>query len=278
MRLGGGIERAYKNPDEWIKLIHQLGYTAVLSPIDHTATKEEKSDYLRCIHENNLILGEVGAWRNPISTNDNERAKALEYCKNQLSLADEMQANCCVNIVGSRGEVWDGAYEDNYKEDTYSVIVDSIRDIIDSVKPAHTFYTIEPMPWMVPDSPDQYLQLLKDVDRKSFGAHLDFANMINCPRRYLNSKQFINECFEKLGSFIKSIHAKDVLMESKFPCVIEEVMPGNGSIDFRNVIRQCDNLGKNTTVFIEHLKSFEEYKVSSEFIRKMAEMEKIEII
>ena len=77
---------------------------------------------------------------------------------------------------------------------------------------------------------------------------------------------------------MSKMFSKDVLMESKFPCVIEEVMPGSGSIDFRNIIRQCENLGKNTTVFIEHLQSFEEYKVSAEFIRRTAEMEKIEII
>ncbi len=64
------------------------------------------------------------------------------------------------------GEQWDWIYRDNYEADVYALIVDSVREIIDAVNPKRTFYTIEPMPWMVPDSPDQYLQLLKDVDRK----------------------------------------------------------------------------------------------------------------
>lgn len=277
MRLGGGIEKAYHNPEEWIALVRELGYTAVLAPVDYTASRQEKEAYLKCIEENDLILGEVGAWKNPIAIGEKERKEGLEYCKNQLSLAEEMQANCCVNIVGSRGETWDGAYEDNYSEAAYSLIVDSIRDIIDSVKPKHTFYTIEPMPWMVPDSPDQYLKLLKDVDRKAFGVHLDYANMINSPRKYMNSTGFINECFEKLGPLIKSIHAKDVWMRPQLPCMIEEVLPGKGSIDYKKVLHHCERLGRNTTVFIEHLKSYEEYKVSAEYVRSVAKAENIRI-
>ncbi len=277
MRFGGGIEKEYSNPEEWLDLVYQLGYSAVLAPIDYTATKEEKLDYLRCIEENNLIIGEVGVWKNSISTNEKERKEALDYCKNQLSLADELHANCCVNIAGSRGEIWDGAYQDNYKEDTYSIIIDSIRDIIDSVNPLYTYYTIEPMPWMVPDSPDQYLKLLKDVDRKSFGVHLDYTNMINCPEKYLFSTPFINQCFEKLGPYIKSIHAKDVSMKPGLPCIIEETLPGKGTIDYHNVLKQCEKLGSNTTVFIEHLKTFEEYKKSADYIRAIADMENIKM-
>lgn len=267
MRLGGGIERSYDNPEEWIALVKKLGYTAVLSPIDYRATGQERKDYMKYIKDNQLILGEVGAWKNPISCNEKERKSALEYCKKQLELADEMHANCCVNIVGSRGAVWDGAYEDNYHEDTYMMIIDSIRDIIDSVKPVHTYYTVEPMPWMVPDSPEQYLKLIKDVDRKAFAVHLDYANMINNPMRYLHSTKFIKECFSLLGPFIKSVHAKDLIMKNQLPCVIEEVMPGKGSIDFSKVVRQCQVLGNNMTVFVEHLSTFDEYQQAADYVR-----------
>ena len=50
--------------------------------------------------------------------------------------------------------------------------------------------------------------------------------MINSPIRFLKSDEFIEECFTKLGPYTKSIHAKDVIMEKAFPCVIKEVMPG----------------------------------------------------
>ena len=135
MRIGGGIEKPYSNPDEWYKLVSELGYRAVLAPVDYRAGSEERKAYIKCAREHDLVIGEVGVWKNVISPDDNERKVAMEYCKKQLELADELGANCCVNVTGGQGEIWDGFYKENYTKDTYALIVDSIREIIDSVKP-----------------------------------------------------------------------------------------------------------------------------------------------
>lgn len=272
MRIGGGIERSYNNPQEWYELVKELGYRAVLSPIDYLASKEEKEAYFQCIKEHDLVIGEVGAWKNVLASNEKERKEALDYCKNQLALADELGANCCVNITGSRGEIWDGFDPRNYSKDTYDLVVDSIRDIIDSVKPTRTFYTVESMPWMIPDSPDMYLELIRDVDRKEFGVHLDFVNMINCPKRYVFCDDFIEECFTKLGKYIKSIHCKDVWMENAYTTLIHETMPGKGVINYQRVAKLCEALGPDTTVFVEHLPDFDSYKVAVEYVRRQAEL------
>lgn len=278
MRIGGGIERPYSNPDEWYQLVRELGYTAVLAPIDYNASFDEKQAYLKCAAQHNLVIGEVGVWKNIISINDDERKAAMEYCKNQLELADELSANCCVNIAGSRGEIWDGFYKENYAKDTYALIIDSIREVIDAVKPKRTFYTLEPMPWMTPDSPDEYLELIRDVDRKAFGVHLDFVNMINCPKRYLFCDEFIEECFTKLGTHIKSIHGKDVYMENAFTTVIRETMPGKGVINYQKVAMLCESLGADTPLFIEHLPDFESYKVAATYVREQARLANVKTI
>jgi sugar phosphate isomerase/epimerase len=269
MRIGGGLEKYYSTPEEWLTLIKILNYRAVIAPIDHTASPELKQAYRKIIAENDLVLGEVGAWVNPIATDERERYKNITYCQNQLAFAEEMKARCCVDIVGCRGENWDGAYLDNYSEDTYELIVDSIRAIIDAVKPKNTFYTVEPMPWMIPDSPESYLKLIKDVDRKAFGVHLDYTNMINSPTRYLKSSAFITHCFSLLGPYIKSVHAKDVKMENHLPCVIKEVMPGEGIIDFKLVMRLCRQINPDMTIYAEHLDSYEKYAMATSYLMKM---------
>jgi len=278
MRIGGGIEKPYSNPEEWIALVKDLNYSAVLAPVNSNATKEEKRDYLSYLKKYNLVLGEVGVWNNPLSINEEERRTSLNYCKKQLFLAEEMGANCCVNIAGARGEKWAGFYQDNYTEEVYALIVDTIREIIDSVNPKNTFYTIEPMPWMVPDSPDAYLKLMKDVDRKAFAVHLDFTNMINDPKKYVYSSKFITECFEKLGPYIKSIHIKDINMREVYPCSIEECMPGKGTLDYGNILRLIEGLGRNTTAFVEHLQTYEEYREAVRYVRSAAKKEKITIL
>ena len=114
MRLGGGIEREYKNPDEWLKLVRELGYSAVLAPVDSSADPGVVREYVACAKANDLVIGEVGVWRNCLSKDDAERRQAMEYAKAQLALAEEMGACCCVNISGSRGEIWDGFDRENY--------------------------------------------------------------------------------------------------------------------------------------------------------------------
>ena len=77
---------------------------------------------------------------------------------------------------------WDAPHPDNLSEDTFALIVDTVRAIIDAVQPSRTYFTLEPMPWIIPDSPDRYLQLLEAIGRERFGVHLDPTNMINTPR------------------------------------------------------------------------------------------------
>lgn len=277
MRIGGDIKKPYSNPEEWLQRVREMNYSAVYTPIGSEASFEEKKAYVDCARENNIVIGEVGVWKNPISIDEAEAKRNLEYCKERLALADELRANCCVNIAGSRGDIWDGFYKENYDEDVYTLIVDTTREIIDSVNPKHTFYTLEPMPWMLPDSPDSYLQLIKDIDRKAFAVHLDFTNMINSPIRFIKSEEFIEECFNKLGPYTKSIHAKDVIMETTLPCVIREVIPGRGMLNYKKIVRLINKLGDDIPVFAEHLDTQEEYAEASSFIRNTAIGEGIEM-
>lgn len=270
MRLGGGIERDYKNPEEWLSYVKELGYSVVLAPINADADTATRHEYLACAKANDLVIGEVGVWRNCMSKNDAERKQAMEYAKAQLELAEELNAKCCVNIIGSRSEIWDSFDVENYEPDIYTMAVDGIREIIDAVNPKNTFYTIEPMPWMVPDSPEEYLQLIKDVDREAFGVHLDFVNMINCPKRYVKSIDFIAHCFELLGPYIKSIHGKDVLMDRAYTTLIHEVMPGKGTLDYTKILPMVEKLGADTPFFIEHLPDFDTYKQAAGYIRECA--------
>ena len=271
MRLGGGIVLPYQNPEEWISRVRELGYSAVGAPVSADASKEEIDAYRDCAARNDIVIGEVGVWKNTLSLDDAERKAATDYAKVQLDLAERLRANCCVNITGARGPIWDAYYQDNYSDDTYALIVDSVREIIDAVQPRHTFYTLEPMPWMHPDSPEGYLQLVKDIDRPAFAVHLDFANMINGMNRFIHASDFIRQCFDLLGPHIKSIHAKDVaLAPDALPCCLRECAPGKGSLDFRPVLRLAQSLGDETTVFIEHLGTHEEYAEAAAFMRAEA--------
>ena len=79
-----------------------------------------------CARENNIVIGEVGVWKNPISLDEKEAKANLEYCKERLALVEELGACCCVNITGAR-ERYGRVLQENYDEDVYALIVDTIR-------------------------------------------------------------------------------------------------------------------------------------------------------
>jgi sugar phosphate isomerase/epimerase len=269
VRLGGPVFGDFKDPGEWINAVKTEGYSAAYCPVPLGTDSVTVKAFEEAARAANIVISEVGAWSNPISRNEQERKDALKKCKDSLALADLIGAGCCVNITGSRGEKWDGPHPENISDDTFDLIVQVTREIIDEVKPVRTFYTLETMPWAFPDSPDSYLELIKAIDRKQLAVHLDPVNMINSPRRYYNNGAFIKECFEKLGPFIKNCHAKDILLATNLTVHLDEVLLGTGGLDYKVFLTELSKL-KNVPLMLEHLKTREEYTLAATNLRKIA--------
>ena len=272
MRLGGSIMKPYHSPKEWLALVKEYGYSAVSFPVNSDSPHHVRQEYLRCCQDNDLVIGEVGVWRNVLSRNAAEAQAALDYAVRQLELAEEVGANCCVNIAGSLGTLWDGYDPAHGQQAYYNQVVETTRRIIDAVQPTRTAFTLEPMPWMCPESPEDYRRLMQDVDRPAFKVHLDYCNMINSLYRYRSASSFISYCFELLGPHIVSIHAKDVLLrDGALPIVIEEIQPGQGSIDLALVCALAEQLGADIPVFVEHLPDHAAYLAAAKTMREAAE-------
>jgi sugar phosphate isomerase/epimerase len=277
VRLGGPVFGKFDSPEEWTSAHQALGYTAAYCKLQPSASDVEVEAYKNAAKHAGLIIAEVGAWSNPISPNENEQKKALEKNINSLDLADRIGANCCVNISGSRNpDEWAGPHKDNLATDTFDLIVETTRKIIDAVKPRHTFYTLETMPWAYPDSPQSYLALLKAIDRKQFAAHLDPVNLVNSPQRYYKSGELIKECFKLFGAYIKSCHAKDIGLSTKLTTHLDEVQPGTGGLDYNVFLNELARLD-NIPLMLEHLKTPEEYKQAANFIKQKAKENNLSI-
>src|ERR1700677_2790198 len=156
LRLGGPVFGDCSTPESWIAQLREHGYRAAYCPLPIEALEDQVSEYVDAAAKADIVVAEVGAWSNPLSSNPTVRLDALRMCKSALHLADRIGACCCVNISGSRGTQWDGPHPDNFTTETFDMIVETVRDIIDSVEPARTFYTLEPLPWAYPDSIENY--------------------------------------------------------------------------------------------------------------------------
>ncbi len=253
----------HKTPEAWMALVKAGGYAAVSAPIDETSSDEEIAAYREIAEANDIVIAEVGVWKNTCSDDEAVRKANIATAKAKLRLADKLGARCAVNIVGER-TVRGGA--DDLTEDAFERAVTVVREIIDDVQPREACYCLETMPYMLPDSVEMYVRMFRAIDREKFGVHCDPANFHSSPRNYHNSGKIIEHFFRELGPYIRSCHAKDILMDSALLVRFLEVMPGQGGLDYRTYIREINKLDPNMPLIIEHLRSDEDYRKAAAYL------------
>lgn len=278
MRLGRTIGSHFTDPEMWVAKVRSTGSTCADCPIRPGADDATIKAFRDAAQRADVLIAEVGVWNNPLDRDEARARQAIETCISGLRLAEEIGARCAVNIAGSLNPTqWDGPDPGNFSPATFDRIVQTVRQIIDAVKPRRAAYTLEPMPWVFPDSPDSYLDLIRAVDRDRFAVHLDVVNMMSSPRRLFDNAAFIRECFAKLGPRIAVVHAKDAHIATKLTVQIEERRPGMGCIDYGVMLRELSRLPADTPVLVEHLPSDEEYALGMEHLRAVAQREGIEL-
>jgi sugar phosphate isomerase/epimerase len=270
IRLGGPIFLKSDDPHELAREHRRLGYSAAYCP----TAKAEDTARVRAIEEafasENVVIAEVGAWCNMLDPDPDKRRKNLDYVTERMALADAVGARCCVDYAGSfSAKIPWGPDPLNISEQFFDGTVENCRKIIDAVKPRRSVFSIEMMGWNLPDSPDAYLDLIKAVDRKQFAVHMDVCNGINSPRKFYGNAQFIVECFNKLGTWIVSCHAKDLQWVPELNVHFLEVVPGRGSIAYDEYLRQLARLPVEAPLMLEHLKTPEEYAEGREYIQQV---------
>lgn len=272
LRLGGPIFVKSGDPSVLAKAHRDLGYRAAYSPRGLAATdKDMIAGFIAEFAKQDVVIAEVGAWSNMLDPDSEKRRKNLAYVVEQLAVAELLGARNCVNIAGSYDpKIWFGQNPKNLSQDFFDGTVENCRKVIDAIKPQRTFFSIEMMPWSLPSNPDEYLHLVKAVDRKALGVHLDVCNTMYSPERFYNNTTVIHECFTKLGPWIKSCHAKDLKWGPGFQVNIQETVPGTGLIDYATYLRDLSQFAADAPLMLEHLQTAEEYTQGREYIQGVA--------
>jgi len=268
VRLGGPIFLKSDDPGELAREHVRLGYKAAYCP-NVALNDQARIDALsKAFIANGVTIAEVGRWVNLLDPNPQPRKENLQKVTDGLALADAIGALCCVDIAGSFSPTsWFGPHPENLSKRFFDAAVENARKIIDSVRPKHSKFCYEMMGWSLPDSAQSALDLVKAVDRKAFAVHLDPCNLINCPSRFYQSSQLLEECFDRLGPLIVSCHAKDPAWNVEMNVHFQEVRPGRGSLDYRVYLKRLAGLPQQPPLMLEHLSGAQEYDQAREHIR-----------
>lgn len=271
LRLGGPIFLKSDDPAELAAEHRRLGYRAAYAPHVTADETDKIKSIIKDFAARDVVLAEVGAFCNMLDPDAEKRRKNMAHVEERLAVADMLGARTCPNIAGSyNAHFWCGADPRNITDEFIDATVENCRRLIDAVKPTRTTFSIEMMPFNFPSGPDDYLKLIKRVDRKAFAVHLDVCNVMNSPERMYHNGAVIDECFHKLGPWIASCHAKDLSWEDYVQVCLREVIPGRGDIDYQAYLRGLAGLQVEAPLMLEHLKTAEEYDEGRHHIQGVA--------
>lgn len=269
MRIGAQVF-GFHNAEEWAMLHVQYGYGAAYWPLPLSADEAQVEAYSDAAKRHDLVISEIGAWNNMLDRDPVRREKNIQENIQALRLADRVGARCCINITGSYADTWDGPHPGNMTEETFAVIVRTIQRIIDEAAPQHTYYTVEPMPWLYPNSIGTQERLLREVNRSRFAVHADMCNLINSFDKVYHTGEYASAFFEAFGDRIKAVHAKDLTIAKTLTMQIHEALPGEGIFDLDALLRACSRLSPDLPVMTEHLVTPEEYRRAAGYLQERA--------
>lgn len=268
LRLGGPIFLQSDDPVELAKEHRRLGYSAAYVPKVELKDTQRIAVLRKAFAEQNVIIAEVGAWVNMLDADAEKRKKNMAYVTERLALAEEIGALTCIDIAGSYNpKQWDGPDARNLTKEYFDATVENCRKVIDAVKPKTAKFALEMMGWSLPNDADSCLKFIKAMDRPAFAAHVDIANIINSPERFYQNTALINDTFKKLGKWIVSCHAKDVVGKDVH---FAETMPGRGGMDYATYLRNVTALPREVPLMLEHLRTPEEYDEARLYVMKVA--------
>jgi sugar phosphate isomerase/epimerase len=280
IKLGRNSVEYRGDPDAYVRQYVEEGYAALYAPELKPGDPAIKA-LVSAADKAGLVIGEAGAWRNLIAHDEVTRKANLAFAVDALAAADEMGAVACVafhGTVGHPGDPWQlsdnydyGPHPDNLGEAGFQRMVDTARHVIDAVKPRRTKFSLEMVPWLITGTPQEYLRLIKAVDRREFAAHIDAANMITSPQFYFDTPRMLREGFALLAPYVVSAHAKDIVMKGgpgRISFHMDEVPPGEGMLDYRAYLRELDALGRDVPLILEHFDK-PEFDRGRDYIRKV---------
>ena len=282
MRLGlnwVSIERE-DELENALPLIDDLGLGTIGAPGALAEWSEEEcAAFGEMVRGYGLTIGEHGYWESLLTRDERERERQIEIVRDRLRKADAMGVDCVVTLAGSFGGDWAGApHPDNWSEEARGMVVENCRRILDGLDLEHTTYALEPWYNTFFHAPESVRELLDEVDHPDFGVHMDAMNMHSIQDVY-RSSALIERAFDLLAEDVAAVHAKDIRWDPSANILsLEEVIPGDGSMDYDLYVRKLDELPEDVPVFTEHWDSDDAYVETMRRLRRYADENGIELI
>jgi sugar phosphate isomerase/epimerase len=254
---------------------HRLSAIQVSAEALHAMSIDECAAYGQRAAELDILPGETGYWKNitdPRDT-DEQRQARIDLLRDMLRKADAMNCRTVVTLAGSQDRSGHpiGPHRDNFTDVHRTALREFVLSVLDGLELRHTCYSIEPWHHTFFYQPEDIAAFLDSVDHPSLAVHMDQMNMVD-QRSYFDTTALIARSFELLAGRIASVHLKDVrCVPDHLMLRYDEVMIGEGVMDYDTYLHHVAGLGEDIGCFTEHFKTEADYNRSTDLAHAAAE-------
>lgn len=177
-----------------------------------------------------IKIAVLGCYVNIIDADPAKRTQALDEFKTHLRLARDFGASLVGTETGSMG---DGYTEDNFTEEAFGQVVESVKAMVAEAERFGVTVGIEAGVNHPLYSAKLVRRLLDEVQSSNLQIILDVANLLT-PENYLQQEQITAEALELLGNRIAVLHLKDFTVQDGRIVIVPA---GQGLMNFAPLLR-----------------------------------------
>ena len=265
------LDRITKGTASWIR---DLGFSTVGVDLEgavavdkHTAGKVRE-----ILDGDGIAIGQVWSVGTPLVRPDpGESAAHLQIVRDRVPLAAALGCRVLLTEAGGmhHANAW-YPHPENHGEEALDRLAVALKEIAPfaadlgiSVAPEMSLMTIL-------STVDRAVALVEEIDQPGVGINFDPANILD-PLSLYESGAFLDDAFDRLGSRIVNVHAKDSAAREVQSIVhLEERPAGQGVLDYGRLLRRASALPDWTCVVVEHLTDYGQVEEVRRFLVESA--------
>ena len=283
-KLSVSAAATYRDEDPFRDMagrLKQMGFSGAVVHWSRDWSDQYIQEIRSIFEQAGIEIQEVGAYCNLSHADPAVRKKNLDDVRYAITVADKLGCPAVASIVGSPAAdeefPWAMAPE-TYSKQTWKMVREILSEIASFTEGTCVKFLIEPYLLTCMDSPQAIRKMCDEVGHPNLGVLMDVVNIIH-KVNYLQTGQFIDECFELMGDFIHLCHAKDIVCDPRNSLMtLREVTPGDGVLDYEAFIRNIVALDRHVPLMLEHLTEDSELLRARNYICRTAEDLGVEVI
>ena len=265
------LDRITTGTAKWVR---ELGFSVVGVDLEPAVSVDvEGCRAVRAILEaEGVSIGLVWSVDTPLVRPDpGESAAHLRLLRDRIPLAAALGCRVVLTEAGGLhpANPW-FPHPENHGEAALERLIEALKEVAPYAADHGVTVTPEMSLMTILSTVARAETLAAQIGHPGVGINFDPANILN-PLSLYDSGTLIDDAFDRLGSRVVNVHAKDAAPRN-VPLIVhlEEQPAGQGVLDYERLLRRAASLPEWTCVVIEHLTDYGQVAEVRRFLMESA--------